>query len=225
VLGGPYTSTQTTYDLRRLRLNGLIRRLPGQNRYMVTPDGVRVATFYTKIHRRLLQPLLDADKPPAPIELRRTEVGPTKSYARRTVGLPRSICDDLGEFLTRRSRERGCPPSPDDYVFTAPRGGPLRRDLLLKRFIRPPAEAAGLPAGLRLHDLRHTSVSLLIELGAHPKVIQERLGHSSITVTTDVYGHLFPSLAESLTERLDEVFQEVRASHVDADPAPVVALR
>jgi hypothetical protein len=66
VLGGPYTSTQTTYDLRRLRLNGLIRRLPGQNRYMVTPDGVRVATFYTKIHRRLLQPLLDADKPPHP---------------------------------------------------------------------------------------------------------------------------------------------------------------
>ena len=155
----------------------------------------------------------------------RTEVGPTKSYARRTVGLPRSICDDLGEFLTRRAQERGCPPSPDDYVFTAPRGGPLRRDLLLKRFIRPPAEAAGLPAGLRLHDLRHTSVSLLIELGAHPKVIQERLGHSSIAVTMDVYGHLFPSLAESLTERLDEVFQEARASHVDAGPAPVVALR
>jgi integrase len=155
----------------------------------------------------------------------RTEVGPTKSYARRTVGLPRSICDDLGEFLTRRSRERGCPPSPDDYVFTAPRGGPLRRDLLLKRFIRPPAEAAGLPAGLRLHDLRHTSVSLLIELGAHPKVIQERLGHSSITVTMDVYGHLFPSLAESITERFDEVFQEARASHVDATPAQVVTLR
>jgi hypothetical protein len=38
---------------------------------MLTPDGVRVAAFYTKVHRRLLQPLLDADKPPAPIELRR----------------------------------------------------------------------------------------------------------------------------------------------------------
>jgi integrase len=155
----------------------------------------------------------------------RTEVGPTKSYARRTVGLPRSICDDLGEFLTRRVQERGCPPSLDDYVFTAPRGGPLRRDLLLKRFLRPAAEAAGLPAGLRVHDLRHTSVSLLIELGAHPKVIQERLGHSSITVTMDVYGHLFPSLAESLTDRLDEVFQKARAAHVDAAFAPVVALR
>jgi integrase len=151
-------------------------------------------------------------------------VGPTKSYARRTIGLPRSICDELGEFLTRRAHERGSAPSPDDYVFTAPRGGPLRRDLLLKRYLRPAAEAAGLPAGLRVHDLRHSSVSLLIELGAHPKVIQERLGHSSITVTMDAYGHLFPSLAEALTERLDGVLREARASHVDSTPASVVAL-
>jgi hypothetical protein len=71
LLGGPYTSTQTTYDLRRLRLKGLIHRLNGQNRYVLTPEGVRVAAFYTKVHRRLLEPLLEADKPPAPIELRR----------------------------------------------------------------------------------------------------------------------------------------------------------
>jgi hypothetical protein len=71
LLGGPYTSTQTTYDLRRLRLKGLIRRVDGQNRYVLTPDGVRTVAFYTKLHRRLLEPLLEADKPPAPIELRR----------------------------------------------------------------------------------------------------------------------------------------------------------
>jgi hypothetical protein len=71
LLGGPYTSTQTTYDLRRLRLKGLIRRVDGQNRYVLTPDGVRTVAFYTKLHRRLLEPLLEADKPPTPIELRR----------------------------------------------------------------------------------------------------------------------------------------------------------
>ena len=71
LLAGPYTSTQTTYDLRRLRLKGLIRRLDGQNRYVLTPEGVRVAAFYTKVHRRLLEPLLEADRPPAPVELRR----------------------------------------------------------------------------------------------------------------------------------------------------------
>jgi hypothetical protein len=71
LLDGPYTSTQTTYDLRRLRLKGLIRRLDGTNRYLLTPEGVRVAAFYTKVHHRLLEPLLAADQPPAPIELRR----------------------------------------------------------------------------------------------------------------------------------------------------------
>ena len=64
-LDGPYTSTQTTYDLRRLRLKGLIRRLDGTNTYLLTPEGVRFAAFYTKVHHRLLGPLLAADQPPA----------------------------------------------------------------------------------------------------------------------------------------------------------------
>jgi predicted MarR family transcription regulator len=60
-----------TYDLRRLRLHGLIERVAHTNTYVLTPEGQRVAVFYTKLHQRLLAPLLDADKPPAPPELRR----------------------------------------------------------------------------------------------------------------------------------------------------------
>jgi len=74
------------------------------------------------------------------------------------------------------------------------------------------------------HDLRHTCVALLIELGAHPKAIQERLGHSSITVTMDVYGHLFPSLNAALTERLDDVFRSARSAHLPARTDAVVTL-
>ncbi len=59
-----------TYDLRRLRLHGLIERLPHSNTYVPTPDGIRVALFYTKVHDRLLTPLLAADRPPAPPQLR-----------------------------------------------------------------------------------------------------------------------------------------------------------
>jgi len=70
-LGTTYSTTQMTYDLRRLRLHGLIQRIPHTNTYVLTPDGQRVAAFYTKLDRRLLRPLLDADKPPAPTELRR----------------------------------------------------------------------------------------------------------------------------------------------------------
>jgi predicted MarR family transcription regulator len=59
-----------TYDLRRLRLNGLIRRIPRSNRYMLTDDGIRIAVFYTKIYNRMLLPLTAANQPQAPPELR-----------------------------------------------------------------------------------------------------------------------------------------------------------
>ena len=72
LLGRDYTTNQMTYDLRRLRLLGLIERVPRTNTYTLTADGVRVAVFYTKIHARLLRPLVAAaDQPPAPPELRR----------------------------------------------------------------------------------------------------------------------------------------------------------
>lgn len=71
LLGRDYSSSQMSYDLRRLRLHGLIVRTPSTNTYTVTPEGIRVAVFYTKLRARLLVPLLDADRPPAPVELRR----------------------------------------------------------------------------------------------------------------------------------------------------------
>jgi hypothetical protein len=70
LLDADYTTNQMTYDLRRLRLHGMIQRIPHTNTYIATPDGIRVAVFYTKLQRRLLAPLLAADHPPAPPELR-----------------------------------------------------------------------------------------------------------------------------------------------------------
>jgi hypothetical protein len=70
-LGQDYTASQMSYDLRRLRLHGLIQRLPRSNTYIITREGIRVAAFYTKLQNRLLRPLLDTDQPPAPLEIRR----------------------------------------------------------------------------------------------------------------------------------------------------------
>jgi hypothetical protein len=70
LLGSDYRPGQMTYDLRRLRLAGLIRRLPHTNRYTLTADGIRIAIAYTKIYNRLLIPLTAADQPQAPCELR-----------------------------------------------------------------------------------------------------------------------------------------------------------
>src|SRR5882757_7216944 len=69
--GIDYTTNQASYDLARLRLNGLITRIPGKNRYRLTSDGLRFAIFYTKLHDRLLRPLLAADQLPAPPPLRK----------------------------------------------------------------------------------------------------------------------------------------------------------
>jgi hypothetical protein len=70
LLGTSYSSSQMTYDLRRLRLNGLIRRIEHTHTYALTPDGRRIAIFYTKIYNRLLRPLAAADQPQAPPALR-----------------------------------------------------------------------------------------------------------------------------------------------------------
>ena len=70
LLGVPYTVNQMSYDLGRLRLNGLIERVDDTNTYVLTDEGQRVAIFYTKVHNRLLRPLLASHQPPAPIELR-----------------------------------------------------------------------------------------------------------------------------------------------------------
>ena len=60
---------------------------------------------------------------------------------------------------------------------------------------------------MRFHDLRHTAAALMIAEGAHLLVVKERLGHSTITVTADRYGHLFPSLEAALTGKLDETYR------------------
>lgn len=62
------------------------------------------------------------------------------------------------------------------------------------------------------HDLRHTCASLLIQLGAHPKAIQDRLGHSDIGVTLNLYGHLFRSIEEHLTDALEDLRRSATGS-------------
>ena len=59
--------------------------------------------------------------------------------------------------------------------------------------------------GIRLHDARHTHASLMLKQGIHPKIVQERLGHSTIAITLDTYSHVTPGLQEAAANRFDEV--------------------
>lgn len=132
--------------------------------------------------------------------------GPTKTYSKRRVPMPRSVRDLIARHLDWRMGQLGRGIGPDDYVFAAPQGG-LLRVAVARKFVRRGLEAAGLPTQFRTYDLRHTCASMLIAAGAHPRAIMERLGHSSITTTLDVYGHLFPALEAEVTDRLDAMYE------------------
>ena len=89
--------------------------------------------------------------------------------------------------------------------------GAVRNEPALK--CHPAAEQVGL-APLRPHDLRHSAVSLWIASGANPKVVQTKAGHSSIKVTYDVSGHLFPDYDDRTTRHLENLWDEAKADNV-----------
>lgn len=94
-------------------------------------------------------------------------------------------------------------------VFPTPLGEAMRRSNFARRVWAPAVRRAGVD-GLRFHDLRHTAVALAIGQGAHPKALQERMGHSSVTVTLDRYGHLYQGLDGQIADALDDVLRSSR---------------
>lgn len=130
------------------------------------------------------------------------EGDPKTASSRRAVAIPRFVADALAAHLAKLRRLR--PIGPNGWVFPAPAGGPLRRNAFRNRVWEPAIRAVGLE-GVRFHDLRHTHAALLIAQGEHPKTIQSRLGHASISTTLDVYGHLFEGLDESAAAKLDTI--------------------
>ena len=134
-------------------------------------------------------------------------LGPPKSKAsRRTVTMPAFLVEELAQNLAQYR-------DPDNWIFSSPQGGPVRRTNFRRRFWLPAVQASvGEP--LRFHDLRHSHAAILIAAGVHPKVLQDRLGHASITTTLDTYGHLMKGLDEEAAQRLDEQ-RQIDLSRVD----------
>jgi integrase len=104
-------------------------------------------------------------------------------------------------------------------------GGPLRHGLVYSRYFRR-AVAVALPEkhGLRFHDLRHTCASLAVDSGANVKMVQELMGHSSVTITLDRYSHLFPTAHEALADNLSATFSAAEAEQDENASANVVAI-
>ncbi len=94
--------------------------------------------------------------------------------------------------------------NPFSLVFTNSKGKPVEPDNFYKRRFLPAVKAAGIGV-LRFHDLRHTFGSFKIEQGENLKYVQQQMGHSSITVTVDVYAHLLKKKNPQAAEKTDEL--------------------
>ena len=126
--------------------------------------------------------------------------GAPKNHQARTVPLPLWLATQLKELIDGRG--------PDDLVFTTPAGYVLRMSNFRRHVWNPAVTAAGL-AGLTSHGLRHTAASLYIAAGTPPKVVQRILGHGSIAITLDLYGHLYPDEMDRWADRLGEIAEQM----------------
>ena len=126
-----------------------------------------------------------------------TELKVTKNGHGRVVDLPADSVEALRAHRGRNPETSGN----GNFVFCHSDGSLLDPDLVSKWF-RKAARKAGLE-GLRLHDLRHTHASLMLSQGIHLKVVSERLGHSSIGITGDLYSHVLPTVQEDAVRRFE----------------------
>jgi len=141
----------------------------------------------------------------------RWELGQPKTAAgRRSIALPASCVTSLRKHRARQNAERlrlGELWEDHGFVFTNRTGNMLHVNSLAHAFGKLTV-ASGLPV-IRFHDLRHTSATLLLAQGVHPKIVQERLGHADITMTLNRYSHVTPDMQRMAADTLDAALSEV----------------
>nr|MBA2394376.1 site-specific integrase [Ktedonobacteraceae bacterium] len=138
------------------------------------------------------------------------EAEPKTKKSRRNIFLTASALDALKQHQSRQLDARlkaGAAWGNHDYVFCTPLGKHLTpgHDALVQ--LKKLLAKAGLPE-IRFHDLRHSSASLLLSLGVHPKVVQELLGHTQISMTMDIYSHALPTMQKEAMEKLNRRLQQ-----------------
>ncbi|MFC1965219.1 tyrosine-type recombinase/integrase [Chloroflexota bacterium] len=134
-------------------------------------------------------------------------MSPKTATGRRTIALSPSailLLKDYREKMETESLLLGKPVADSDLVFST-----LGKHLLPNTVTHAWSKLVnhiGLKA-IRLHDARHTHASIMLKQGIHPKIVQERLGHSSIQITLDTYSHVAPGLQEAAANRFDDILR------------------
>ncbi len=132
---------------------------------------------------------------------------PKTAKGKRMIDLSPLAASVLREHREKQALDRamlGIPLRDDDLVFSDLEGKPLLPNTVTHAWIKLVRRTGIKP--IRLHDARHSHASIMLKQGAHPKVVQERLGHASIQITLDIYSHVTPGLQEAAAARFDQAF-------------------
>ena len=143
---------------------------------------------------------------------------PKSEKSRRNIALTPSNTLLLKQHQEKQRLDRamiGKRWSNEDLVFSTLEGRPVIPEVVTQAWRRLAARA-GLKV-IRFHDARHTHASLWLKLGIHPKIVQERLGHSSIQMTLDLYSHVAPGLQEAAALKFDEFLAPKKENGVVAE--------
>ena len=136
---------------------------------------------------------------------------PQSESSLRWMDLPPVVLDALKNHRAHQTTHRlrmGKDYQNQDLIFCTPKGNPQTNQHAVRNVFKETLTSAGCPS-IWIHDLRHTYASLLIAQGESPKYIQRQLGHASIRITFDLYGHLMPEVHQEAPRRLEmQVFGE-----------------
>ena len=139
-----------------------------------------------------------------------------KSSKCRTIALPALAIEELRRHRAAQAEELlqlGVRPDRETHVVTQADGSPLLPNSLTYSVVQ---FMKGRGSKLRLHGLRHSHASHLLAANVHPKIVQERFGHSSVAVTMDIYSHLMPNMQADAAACVDDAFRLVQKSARDA---------
>ncbi|WP_312806654.1 site-specific integrase [Agrobacterium cavarae] len=135
----------------------------------------------------------------------------TKSGKSRVVALSSSVIEELKRHRIAQAEEQlkiGIRPDENSFVVAQVDGSPLKPVSLTHEWTRLLAKTS-LPK-IRFHDLRHSHATQLLAAGVHPKIASERLGHSTIGITLDLYSHVMPGMQANAAEQVDAAIQSAR---------------
>jgi len=138
---------------------------------------------------------------------------PKRPRSRRVVALPEFVVEELRRHRAEQAKTRlalGTAYQDHGLVCARADGGPMYPETVSHAFLKL-VRKSGLPS-VRFHDLRHGHATHLLRQDVHPKVVSERLGHSTVGITLDIYSHVLPGMQEEAARRIDAALRAALAN-------------